>query len=241
VSEDIQTQVQLPEVEQAPKPRTLVGKLAFVGLLAAVLSLYLFAKLASEVREGDTISFDNAVRAWVHQFASPTITLAMKGISLLGYDVLLLELAIAIAVFLRLRWRRAAAWLAITMAGAVLLDMALKHAFHRHRPTPFFGDAPHSYSFPSGHALASFCFYGVLAGLVADRVKRLSVRIAVGSVAAVLVLAIGISRIYLGVHYPSDVIAGYLAAAMWVGTMLAIDHIGTRAVAHVRNRQKRSA
>lgn len=240
MSEDIQTQIQLPEVEQSPQPRTLVEKLALVGLLAAVLSLYLFAKLASEVREGDTISFDNAVRTWVHQFASPGMTLAMQAISLLGYDVLLLELVIAMAVFLRLRWRRAAAWLAVTMAGAVALDMALKHAFHRHRPTPFFGDAPHSYSFPSGHAVASFCFYGVLAGLIADRVERLSLRIAVGFVAAVLVLAIGISRIYLGVHYPSDVIAGYLAAAMWVGTMLAIDHIGTRAVAHVRKRRNRT-
>jgi undecaprenyl-diphosphatase len=232
-------QIRLPEAEQAPQPKRLIETLAMVGFFAAVLSLYLFARLASEVREGDTISFDNAVRGWVHQFASPSMTLAMKGISLLGYDVLILGLVIAVAVFVRFRWRRAAAWLSITMAGAVALELVLKHAFHRHRPTPFFGDAPHSYSFPSGHALASFCFYVVLAGLIADRIERLSLRIAVWLAAAVLVLAIGISRIYLGVHYPSDVIAGYLAAAMWVGTMLVIDHVGTTTVAHLKKRRSR--
>lgn len=235
-----QIQAQLPEAEQALQPARLVQTLALLGLLAAVLSLYLFAKLASEVREGDTISFDNVVRGWVHQFASPDMTLAMKGISLLGYDVLLLELVIAVAVFLRLQWRRAAIWLTVTMVGAVALDVALKHAFHRQRPAPFFGDAPHSYSFPSGHALASFCFYGVLAGLIANRIQRLSLRIAVGLIAALLVLAIGISRIYLGVHYPSDVVAGYLAAAMWVGTMLVIDHVGTSALAYARSRKDRA-
>jgi undecaprenyl-diphosphatase len=229
---------QLPEPEKTDQPVRLIEAIALVGLLAAILSLYLFAKLATEVREGDTITFDVTVRNWIHQFASPAMTLVMKGFSLLGYDVLLVELAIAIVIFLRLRWRKAAAWLAITMAGAVALDVALKHAFHRPRPVAFFGDAPHSYSFPSGHALASFCFYGVLAGLLADRFQKQSWRVAVGVIAGFLVLAIGISRIYLGVHYPSDVVAGYLAAAVWVSTMLAIDHIGTRAFARARRKRR---
>lgn len=232
-------QQNLPEAEAAPQPAKLIEGLALAGLLAAVLSLFLFARLATEVREGETASFDNAVRTWVHQFASPGMTQAMKFVSLLGYDILIAELVIAVLIFLRIGWRRAAIWLAVTMAGAVLLDVTLKHVFHRERPVPYFGGAPHSYSFPSGHALASFCFYGVLAGLIADRVERLSVRIAVGVLAALLVLAIGLSRIYLGVHYPSDVVAGYIAAAMWVGTMLVIDHVGTRAVKHVIHRRTR--
>ena len=230
----------LPEVEEAPQPVKLIETLAVAGLLAAIISLVLFAKLASEMREGETLRFDSAVRGFVHRFASPGMTVAMKDISLLGYDVLIAELAVALVVFLRLRWRRAALWLAVTMAGGVALDVTLKQTFHRARPAPFFGDAPHSYSFPSGHAMASFCFYGVLAGLIVDRVERLSWRITIGVVAGILVLAIGISRIYLGVHYPSDVLAGYLAAAMWVSTMLVIDHVGTRAMARVRKRRARS-
>ena len=229
---------QLPEPEKTDQPVRVIETLALLGLLAAVLSVFLFARLATEMREGDTVAFDMAVRSWVHQFASPAMTLAMKGISLLGYDVLVVELVIAIAVFLRLHWRKAAAWLTITMLGEIALNVALKHAFHRHRPVPFFGDAPHSYSFPSGHALASFCFYGVLAGLIVNRAEKVGWRIAVGITAAVLILAIGISRIYLGVHYPSDVVAGYLAAAMWVSTMLVIDRIGTRTISRVRARRR---
>jgi undecaprenyl-diphosphatase len=149
----------------------------------------------------------------------------MTFISLLGYDVLIVELVIALLIFLKLRWRRGAAWLALSIAGALVLDVALKFAFRRPRPQAFFGDAPHSFSFPSGHALVSFVFYAVLAGLIADRVRPMVLRVLVGVVAGVLIAAIGLSRIYLGVHYPSDVIAGYLAAAIWVSALLVLDHV----------------
>lgn len=213
----------LLEPEQPPRPTTFMEATVLISLAAAVLSLFLFGWIANEMREGDTLRFDLAVRSWVHQFASPGMTRAMTAISLLGYNILIVELVIALAIFLFLRWRRAAIWLAITMAGALALDLALKYAFHRPRPTPFFGAPLSSFSFPSGHALCSFCFYAVLAGLIAARVQSLALRILVGLIAAVLVIAIGLSRIYLGMHYPSDVIAGYLAAAMWVSTMLVLD------------------
>jgi len=110
----------------------------------------------------------------------------------------------------------------------MLLDLSLKHAFHRTRPTAFFGALPHSYSFPSGHALFSFCFYGVLAGLSAGRTRSQPARILIWTLAAVLVTAIGLSRIYLGVHYPSDVIAGYLAATLWVTALISLDRMRIR-------------
>src|SRR4029077_6031218 len=136
-------------------------------------------------------------------------------ISLLGYNVLIVEMAIAFIAFAKLRWKRAALCLALPMVGSLLLDVALTYAYHRARPTAFFGVAPGSYSFPSGHALCSLCFYGVMAGLLSARIKSLPWRIAVCAAAAVLIIAIGLSRIYLGVHYPSDVLAGYLAATVW--------------------------
>jgi len=141
----------------------------------------------------------------------------------LGAIVLIVAFVASLAIFPILRWRRAALWLVITMAGALVLDLGLKYGFHRARPTPFFGPLPHTYSFPSGHALMSFCFYGVLAGLINDRVQSLIWRILVWIAAILLIAAIGLSRIYLGVHYPSDVIAGYLAAALWVSTMIFLD------------------
>ena len=218
-----QIERQLPEHERGPLPARLMEAMVLVSLVVAVLSLFGLSWLAGEMKEGDTVRFDLAVRSWVHQFGSPAMTGAMTAISLLGYSILIAELVIAIGIFLYLGWRHAAGWLAVSMAGALALDLTLKYAFHRPRPQPFFGAAPHSYSFPSGHALSSFCFYGVLAGLIVARTRSLALRVAVVVVAALLVISIGLSRIYLGVHYPSDVIAGYLAAAMWVASLLALD------------------
>jgi undecaprenyl-diphosphatase len=215
--------LQLPEPERAPRPRRLLRAGVGASLIAALSSLFLFGWIAEEVRHGETASFDLAVRNWVHQFASPALTRIMTAISALGYKILIIELVVALAVFLYLRWRRAAGWLAVTMAGAMALDLALKYAFHRERPPVFFGAEPTSYSFPSGHALSSFCFYGVMAGLIAARVRSRALQIALWALAALLVIAIGVSRVYLGMHYPSDVIGGYLAAAVWVSAMLVLD------------------
>ena len=212
----------LPEVESAPRPAGLRTAL-LASLAAAVVALMLFSWLADEVFEGDTAAFDARVRDWVHGFASPALTTAMRVFSIIGYQGLIAAFVAAVVVFLLLRWRRAALWLVFSVAGALVLDLALKNAFQRPRPQPFFGDLPHDWSFPSGHALFSFCFFGVLAGLLAARLRSLVWKAAVWALAAVLVAAIGLSRIYLGVHYPSDVLAGYLAAAVWVSSLLAAD------------------
>lgn len=220
-----ESHAQVTGAEEAPKPTPLFEAAIVASMAVAVLSLFLFAWLGREILEGDTFRFDAAIRAWVHQFASSRMTWAMTAISLLGYNVLIAEMVIAFVVFARLRWRRAAVWLAVAMTGSLLLDLTLKYAYHRARPTAYFGVAPASYSFPSGHALCSLCFYGVMAGLLSARLKSRPWQIAVWVAAALLVIAIGLSRIYLGVHYPSDVLAGYLAATVWVGTVIVLDHV----------------
>jgi undecaprenyl-diphosphatase len=217
--------LQVTGPEEIPQPTPLFGTAIMASLGAAVLALLFFAWLGSEVLEGDTQHFDQVVREWVHAYSSPGVTRVMNGISLLGYNVLIIELVIVLAVFAKLRWRRAALWLIVTMTGSLVLDLTLKYIYHRTRPTAYFGMAPHSYSFPSGHALCSFCFYGVLAGLLSARTKPLAWRLLIWFTAAALVIAIGLSRIYLGAHYPSDVVAGYLAATVWVGTIIVLDHI----------------
>ena len=196
-----------------------------VSLVAAIFTLLLFSWMAREVLEGDAEHFDLVVRNWIHQYASPAMTRAMTGISMLGQQLLIAEFLVAMIVFLALKWRRAAAWLAIAVAGAIVLEFSLKLVFQRPRPPAFFGVSPHGYSFPSGHALVSFCFYGVVAGLLADRTKSLLLEILVWVSAACLVVAIGLSRVYLGVHHPTDVLAGFLAASIWVSSIVALDHI----------------
>jgi undecaprenyl-diphosphatase len=220
-----ETSPQVTGPEETPKPTPLFEAAILASLGAAVLALFLFAWLGNEMLQGDTQHFDQMIREWVHRYASPGMTSAMNAISLLGYNILIVELAIAFAIFAWLRWRRALLWLAVAMAGSLVLDLTLKYIYHRTRPTAYFGMAPHSYSFPSGHALCSFCFYGVVAGLLSARIKSLALQMVIWCLAAALVIAIGVSRIYLGVHYPSDVVAGYLAATVWVGTVIVLDHV----------------
>lgn len=220
-----QEQRSLPEWETTPRPTLLLEVVTLASLATAVLSLFFFAWIAESVSRDRTEGFDLAVRNGLHHYASPGLTHAMVAISFLGGDGLVLAAFLSFAVFLGLRWRRAALWLLTTILGALVLDVALKYAFHRPRPVPFFGDVPHTYSFPSGHSLFSFCLYGVLAGILAHRTKSYRVRVLIWTLGVFLIAAIGLSRIYLGVHYPSDVIAGYLTAALWVSTLVFLDRV----------------
>lgn len=215
----------LPELETTAKPTVLMETTTVLSLAAAVLALFLFAWIAESVADQHTQRFDDVVRTNIHRHASPTLTRVMIWTSFLGGDGLAIASIVSFGLFAYFRWRRAALWIAVTLAGATVLNLALKYAFHRTRPEPYFVPLPHSYSFPSGHALYSFCFYGVLAALVAGRIRAVYLRVAVWILAAVLILGIGLSRIYLGVHYPSDVVAGYLAAAIWVATLVVLDRV----------------
>src|SRR5207248_3031879 len=149
----------------------IIETATLLSLGIAVLSLFLFAWIAESVSHEQTKNFDLAVRMRIHGYASPNVTKTMIAISFLGGDGLTVAAIVAAVVFVYFRWLRATLWLVVTILGAMVLDVSLKYAFHRTRPTPFFGPLPHSYSFPSGHALFSFCFYGVLAGLLAGRTR----------------------------------------------------------------------
>jgi membrane-associated phospholipid phosphatase len=202
------------------------GFLLLGAMLVSASALLFFGWLAEEVLEADTEGFDTFVRAAVHRVASPPITRLMEVSSLLGSAGVLVVLSVlAISVFYYFRRPRAGSLLAITMAGTGALDLVLKHAFHRVRPLAFFGTSPSSYSFPSGHALGSLCFYGALAALLSARIGSRRVRICIWTVAVLIVGMIGFSRVYLGVHYPSDVVAGYCAGIVWVGGVGVVDRI----------------
>lgn len=205
--------------------QVLVGSILFLGLASAVGALVFFAWLAEKVFEGDAKTFDETVRVFVHGFATDSLTTLMRFTTMLGSTLFLSFLGVSVfVIFIIKSWKRAAPLLMTTMAGAVVLNFVLKVSFGRVRPVPFFDTPlPDSYSFPSGHALYAVCFYGVLAWLVTARVQSNPLRILIWSLAVLLALLIGLSRIYLGVHYPSDVIAGFAAAVIWILTVLLID------------------
>jgi undecaprenyl-diphosphatase len=216
----------------------VAGIATVVGLAVAVLALFFFGWLADEMLEGETLAFDLRIRDAVHAYDSPGLTHLLTLVSTIGGPAGLAPLGVALAaIFAWRRWWRGAILLLAAMGGAAILDSALKLAFHRPRPTPFFAyPAPGSYSVPSGHALFSFCFFATAAGLLAPRLRHRGFRWLVWLVAVVAVLAIGFSRIYLGVHYPSDVLAGYAAGLLWSSVIMLGDRL-----AHAQARRKGGA
>ena len=213
-----------------------------IGLVGAVTALLFLAWLAGEVIEGDTRHFDDWAATSLHNYASPPLTSFMSGITLLGSTEVLLVLgAFVVIAFLIARWRRETLLFLVTMAGASLLNRVLKLSFQRPRPQPYFDlIAPASYSFPSGHALLSFCFYGAVALVLASHLRRSSQRMAVWIFTGTLILLVGVSRVYLGVHYASDVIAGFTVAFIWVMAVNFGQVITQAANARSRQARKRS-
>jgi undecaprenyl-diphosphatase len=207
-----------------------------VGLIAAALALALLSWLGRDIMTGLTPAFDERLRNGLHDLASPSLTRIMIAASRYGGPGWLAPLGSVLAlVFLIRGWRRAAALTVITMAGAGLLDALLKYAFARARPSAFFDyPLPTSHSFPSGHAFFAASFLGGLAVLISGRVHGTALRALIWILALALILLIGGSRIYLGVHYPSDVLAGYSAAVVWVVAVA----LGDRAVARRHSRRK---
>ena len=132
----------LPALETAPKPLSLLETVPFISLGVAVLSLFLFAWIAENVSHDRTAIFDHYVRMRIHEFASQGLTKAMIAISFVGGDGLTIAAILAVGLFLYFRWWRATLWLVVTILGALVLDLTLKYAFHRARPTPFFVALP---------------------------------------------------------------------------------------------------
>ena len=191
-----------------------------LGLLLSLGVIALFAKIVEDVVEGESRRFDETVLLWVHWYSPGWLDTIMRSVTVLGYYwVVLPLLAVAVYAFWRGGRRISAYLLVVATLGGMVLTSVLKNVFERARPDLFeSGYVESSYSFPSGHATIAVGFYGTLTLLVAWRLAGPR-RWAVALAGVALVLLIGFSRLYLGAHYPTDVIAGFLAAPLWVSTI----------------------
>lgn len=225
--------------EPAPRRPAAAPRSGLIGtlvLLAALAALAATLRMADEIREGQRFGFDSAILLGLRgpggaPLGPPWAVQAFSDLTALGgFTVRWLIGAAAIGALALLRRRIEAAWLAAALYGAILLDPLLKAVLHRPRPqiVPHLTDAAGS-SFPSGHALVAAAVYLTIGAMIAQHVENRAGKAAVMAAAFLLVGLIGISRVYLGVHWPSDVIAGWTFGAAWaLAVMMAKDRLAGR-------------
>jgi membrane protein DedA with SNARE-associated domain/membrane-associated phospholipid phosphatase len=215
--------VQLRWLLRRLTPGQYLGLHLTVGLLAAAGGLWLFGGIAEDVLTGDPlVRFDRALDDYLHSHATPHLTTFFLIVTAFGSIEAIVFLGVVVATFLAWgrRWLFLGSWLA-AVAGSAVLNHVLKGLFERPRPHfehPLLVES--SYSFPSGHAMESFVVYGMLAYFAVLALRSWESRVGVVFGAALLVVLIGFSRMYLGVHYLSDVLAGYAAGGVWLSALI---------------------
>jgi membrane-associated phospholipid phosphatase len=200
-----------------------VGIFLSAGALVAITGTYAFARFASHVSSGRTQAFDESVLRWVAQHRSPSLEPIMMEITFLGTGTVVMAIVVVSGLFLWLsNHKYSAALLMICTLGGILLNTLLKVGYSRPRPQLFDWVMPAlSWSFPSGHAMSAAAVYGTVAYLAARLQKRHLHRVITMLCAVVLIALIAITRLYLGVHYPSDLIAGVIIGLAWAAFCMA--------------------
>jgi membrane-associated phospholipid phosphatase len=199
----------------AAPPPAVIGLYGMIGIALAMASTWGFLILADEIPEhGWMVNVDLAVTTWLQVHGTERGEAACVFVSLFGGDLLATAALVFLAFLVRRRrWHRA--WIfTITVGGGSLLNVLLKTLFHRGRPDVAVEFHMATWSFPSGHAMASMVFYGLLARWTARDYP--DQRGMIWTIAGAMIAAIGFARVYLGVHYLSDVAAGYIAGYVWL-------------------------
>ena len=209
-------------------PAEFIGLDLTIGAMILLGASFVFGGIVEDVVTGDPLTVvDGQFAVWLHMHATPTLTESMKFISLLGSWPVVTGICLFMALYFA--WERSRyplVALMLTVPVGMLLNGMLKYAFHRSRPS---WDDPvlilGSFSFPSGHAMAATLLYGFLAAFGVKKVRAWRWRVLVVLSAGMLVVMIGFSRLYLGVHYLSDVLAGMAAGSAWLA--LCLTAVGT--------------
>ena len=211
-----------------PQLATLIAAVGTIGLLSCLVILLGLSWLFQEVLEKEAFGFDTTVLLGVHRWSNPILDQVMLSLTRLGDpEFVVVIIVLSLGLLLWRRQRTEAKMLAIACLGALILNQGLKLFFAKPRPqlwTPLIVET--SFSFPSGHALGSLVLYGFLAYLLAINYPRQSHW--VYGFAVFLVMAIGVSRLYLGVHWVTDVAAGYAVGFLWLMVCITMLRLQTK-------------
>ena len=189
-----------------------------IPLLSAALSLAVFSIIALSISDNQIHRFDDSLITWIQGMESQGMTRWMELFTWIGsgIPVVIITILSMVVLYVFLRHRRELLFLGCVIAGSAILNSLLKLMFQRARPTIHRIIEVSGYSFPSGHSMAAFSLYGGLAFLIWKHIPTAAGRVLMIIVSAMFILMIGMSRIYLGVHYPSDVVGGYFMSGCWL-------------------------
>jgi undecaprenyl-diphosphatase len=186
----------------------------FVSLLSAIS----FGAIALLVTDHKVVQFDREIISFIQGLETPTLTNIMKLFTFVGggFPVVVVTLIILVFLYKVLHHRSELILFIGVVVGSVILNETLKLIFKRARPVLHRIIDANGFSFPSGHSMAAFSLYGVVAFLLWRHISTALGRSMLIVISIVMIIMIGISRIYLGVHYPSDVLGGFLASGSWL-------------------------
>ena len=210
---------------------TLSSFIAFFGiawLAVSILTIYILAELSDDVLAQESFAFDETILLHIHSIANPVLDRAMLFITSIGDPRIVVPLTgIVFVALLVKRHRLAATFFAIDAMGGAALSYFLKLAFSKPRPQLWTSAIEETtFSYPSGHALGSVVIYGFLSYVFARLYPRFAG--AIYAFAAFMILSIGFSRLYLGVHWPTDILAGYGIGFLWITACISLLRLQSR-------------
>ncbi|HUP46469.1 MAG TPA: phosphatase PAP2 family protein [Thermoanaerobaculia bacterium] len=189
------------------------------GVALASLAFWFFKEQADHVAAGTVDPYDTAIMKAVHTIDNPATHRVMHAFTQLGSHTAITACAGITAIALVRAGRKHDAWtVVISTGGAMAINTILKHVFLRQRPQELARriKLPRSHSFPSGHSLLSAATYPIVAHHLVER-HSVATQALAHTTAAMVVLGVGFSRVYFGVHFPSDVLGGFAAGLGWLG------------------------